>query len=638
MGGYRFVSANIRPHSDSPSPTRNTDGAPSAAADTVRHAPSLCMFDEFRNFALFDDNLDDSGDLLLDELESCIRCDAVDGLQDAFAAIAAAGAKGHWVAVAASYELGYALEPRLAPLLPDGYVPLLTAWIFRRAERMSATQTSDRIEHALSSQEEHQLLAGVADIRHSLSEIDYCSAVSRIRELIDAGDCYQVNFTLALTGCAYGSPLALYQALRLAQPVRHGTLIRHSDGAILSRSPELFVERHGSRLVCRPMKGTAARDSDPQALAESEKNRAENIMIVDLIRNDLGRLAPSGGVRVERLCEIEPYPSVWQMTSTVVAEPVSAKLPEIFRALFPCGSVTGAPKIRAMQVIHELESAPRGLYCGALGWIAPDGDFRFSVPIRTLEIDAEGQARLGLGSGIVADSEPQAEWAESLLKGRFLTDLKAGFGLIETLRCEPDAPVRYPLLELHLTRLAKSAETFGFVLDLDAVRSALENAAAAQHGPQRVRLILDPEGRFSISSTALETPPQDALPTVVVSSMRVSSRDPLLRHKTTARKFYDTELRRVMADGHFDALFLNEHGELAEGARSNVFLDLGEAYLLTPPLESGALDGIYRRKLLNQGKAKEARLTAADLSRARAIHLANAARGIFRVELIHAVQ
>jgi len=594
------------------------------------------MFDESSNFALFDDNFDESGDLLLTELETCIRCDAVDGLPDAFAAIAAASAKGRWVAVAASYELGYALEPRLTPLLPDGCGPLLSAWVFRRAERMSAKQTSDRIEHTLSSLGEHQRLAGVADITRSLSEIDYCSAVTRIRELIDAGDCYQVNFTISLTGRAYGSPLALYDALRRAQPVRHGALIRHSDGAILSRSPELFVERQGPRLLCRPMKGTAARDSDPQALAESEKNRAENIMIVDLIRNDLGRLAPSGGVRVERLCEIEAYPCVWQMTSTVVAEPVSADLPEMFRALFPCGSITGAPKIRAMEVIRELESRPRGVYCGALGWIAPDGDFRFSVPIRTLEIDAEGRTRLGLGSGIVADSEPQAEWAESLLKGKFLTDLKAGFRLIETLRCEPDAPERYPLLELHLARLARSAETFGFALHLDAVRSALEHAANALQGLQRVRLVLDPDGRFSLSSTALEAPRQDSRPTVVVSSYRVSSGDPLLRHKTTARELYDAELRRVMADGHFDALFFNERGELAEGARTNVFLDLGDAYLLTPPLESGALDGVYRRKLLNEGRAREIRLTAADLSRARAIHLANAARGLFRVELADA--
>lgn len=380
------------------------------------------------------------------------------------------------------------------------------------------------------------------------------------------------------------------------------------------------------------MKGTAARDSDPAALATSEKNRAENIMIVDLIRNDLGRLAPSGGVRVERLCEIEPYPSVWQMTSTVVAEPVAASLAEVFRALFPCGSVTGAPKIRAMQIIHELETASRGIYCGALGWIAPDGDFRFSVPIRTLEIGRDGHARLGLGSGIVADSEPAAEWAESLLKGRFLTDLQPTFGLIETLRCEPGAAEPYPLLARHFGRLVRSAAAFGFALDVDAIRRALNDRAKELSGPQRVRVQLAADGSFALSASALEDSAA-ATPTVVVSQHKISSRDPLLQHKTTARELYDAALRGAMAQGHFDALFFNERDELAEGARTNVYLDLGEDCLLTPPLHCGVLDGVYRRKLLDEGTARERCLTRADLSRARAVLLSNAARGLFRVEL-----
>ena len=596
------------------------------------------MFDESSCFALFDDNLDECGDLLLTDPLVCIRCDAVEDVPDAFAAIDAARIRGHWIAVAARYELGYALESRLLPLLPREGGPLLTAWVFRRAERMSAEQTADRFQRALSSLDEHRRLAGVAGLSSSLPEDDYCRAVARVGELIEAGDCYQVNFTISLSGQAYGSPLALYDVLRRAQPVRHGALICHTDGAILSRSPELFVERQGERLLCRPMKGTAARDSDPQFLAVSEKDRAENIMIVDLIRNDLGRLTPSGGVRVERLCEIEPYPSVWQMTSTVVAEPVTAGLAEVFRALFPCGSITGAPKIRAMEVIRELETDPRGIYCGALGWVAPDGDFRFSVPIRTLEMAADGQCRLGLGSGIVADSAPRSEWAEVLLKGRFLTDLKPGFGLIETLRCEPDTAARYPLLELHLARLSRSAETFGFALDLSKVHSALMRAAAGLQGLQRVRLELDHDGTFTISSTALEATPTRPLPTVVMSMQQVSSGDFLLQHKTTARALYDTELRRAVAAGHFDTLFLNERGELTEGARSTLFLDLGEPFLLTPPLASGVLDGIYRRKLLNEGLAHERRLMAADLSTAKAIHLANAVRGLVRVALADRVQ
>ncbi|AYH43199.1 aminodeoxychorismate synthase component I [Azoarcus sp. DN11] len=597
------------------------------------------MIDCTHEFALFDDNLDGSGDLLLLELEERILCRHATEIDAAFAAIERAQARGQWVAIAASYELGQLLEPHLRGTARDTGTdvdsPLLTAWVYGRAEHLSSTRTDECIAGALTRLDEHERLAGVMDLRCEIAEQDYCRAIAHIRAYIASGDCYQVNFTFALHGRLYGAPLALYQALRAAQPVRHGALISHAAGAILSRSPELFVERRGSRLTCRPMKGTAARDSDPQALASSEKNRAENIMIVDLIRNDLGRLAPSGGVRVERLCEIEPYPSVWQMTSTVVAEPVTASLAEIFRALFPCGSITGAPKIRAMEIIRELEQAPRGIYCGALGWIAPDGDFRFSVPIRTLEIDRDRHVRVGLGSGVVADSEPHGEWAESLLKGRFLTDLKPQFGLIETLRCEPGTAAPYPLLARHFERLARSAGTFGFALDTDALRAALSERASGLNGPHRVRVELAADGSFAISAHVLDdTAP--TTPTVVLSQRTLASNDPLLQHKTTARALYDSELHDAMANGHFDALFFNERGELAEGARSNVYLDLGDDCLLTPPLDSGVLDGVYRRKLLDEGKAREQRLTRADLTRARAILLSNAARGLFRVELTDA--
>lgn len=590
------------------------------------------MIDSAHEFALFDDNQNGKGDLLLSEPEEIIRCSGAGEIDDAFHAIERARLNGKWIAIAARYELGYALEPRLRALLGDDGAPLLTAWVYGRAERLAPSETDARIAAALARCDEHTRLGGLMELQREIAEDDYVRSVRRIRDYITAGDCYQVNFTFALRGRLYGSPLALYRALRAAQPVRHGALICHADGAILSRSPELFVERRGDRLRCRPMKGTAARDSDPAALTSSEKNRAENIMIVDLIRNDLGRLAPSGGVRVERLCEVEPYPSVWQMTSTVVAEPVKAGLADVFRALFPCGSVTGAPKIRAMQIIHELETTPRSIYCGALGWIAPDGDFRFSVPIRTLEVGRDGEARLGLGSGIVADSEPAAEWAESLLKGRFLTGLRPAFGLIETLRCEPGAAEPYPLLDRHFARLARSATVFGFVLDLDAIRRALIDKARALSGTQRVRVELAADGSFALSASPLGDD-SAATPTVVVSTRTVSSADPLLLHKTTARELYDAELRAAMAQGHFDALFFNERDELAEGARTNVYLDLGGDCLLTPPLRCGVLDGVYRRKLLDEGKAREQCLTRADLSRARAILLSNAARGLFRVEL-----
>jgi len=591
------------------------------------------MLDSPSPFALFDDNLDKRGDLLLSDLEEHIACRASDDVAAAFTAIAAAQARGRWVAIAASYELGYALEPKFPPRRTVDDELLLEAWVFRRAERVADTGTAVALEQALGRLPEDERVSGVASIALDLAESDYLAPVARIRELIEAGDCYQVNYTLALRGEAYGSPLALYRRLRLSQPVRYGTFIHHSAGAILSRSPELFVERSGATLTCRPMKGTAPRGVSGEALAASEKDRAENVMIVDLLRNDLARLGPAGGVTVTGLCEVEAYPSVWQMTSTIIAESVRADLETVFRALFPCGSVTGAPKIRAMQIIRELEPHPRGLYCGALGWISPNGDFRFSVPIRTLELDAGGKVRMGIGSGIVADSDPHGEWAECMLKARFVTSLEAEFSLIETLRCEPGSAAPYPLLELHLERLAASGRRFRFRFDLPSIRAALLAEASVLAGAHRVRLQLDPSGRFVIKSAALEAAVANELPRVVVSPQRISSRDPLRRHKTTVRHAYDGELARVTEAGHFDALFINELGELAEGARTNVFLDLGDGLLSTPPLASGALDGVYRRKLLADGRAVERRLSLRDLVNANAVYVANAVRGLVRVEL-----
>lgn len=573
-------------------------------------------------FALFDDNLAGEGDLLLDTLRRTITCSSADEVDSVFDEIEAARREGCWVAVAAAYELGQVFEPHL----PKASGTLLTAWVFERAQRMQTTQTDALIAERLGGLDEHQRLAAVADLRAGIGRDAYVAHVERIRAWIESGDCYQVNYTFPLYGQCLGDPLSLYATLRARQPVRYGAYLQHADGAILSRSPELFVERHGHRLNCRPMKGTAPREADPEVVLGSDKNRAENVMIVDLIRNDLGRLAPPGGVRVDSLFNIEAYPSLWQMTSAVSAEPVEADLLTIFRALFPCGSVTGAPKIRAMQIIDELEDAPRGLYCGALGWIAPDGDFRFSVPIRTLQIDSGGRFRCGIGSGIVADSEPAQEWEECLLKGRFLTGIEAPFGLIETLRCEAGAPTPYPRLQRHLARLAASASSLGLACDLQAFEAALLRHAQALSGLHRVRLELHADGEISISGAPFEdvNGPVD----VAFAHRRVRSSDPLLRHKTTARALYDEASRTAEATGLFDLIFLNERGEVAEGARSTVFVDCGDGVLLTPPLSCGALDGVLRRELLDAGRAREAVIELDVLESASALYIGNALRGL----------
>ena len=573
--------------------------------------------------ALFDDNLVEHRARRLHGLIDTVCCDTPGGLDAAFARIEAASAAGHWVALAAAYELGYALEPRLAPLRPASAVPLLRAWIFAEGELLDDAGC----EQWLADQDDGRA-TGLMELSADLHVADYLAAVARIKQYIREGDCYQANFTFGSHGRAYGHPARLYRKLREAQPVRYGALIAHADGCLMSRSPELFVARSGDTLTCKPMKGTAPIDAPPTALTASEKNRAENLMIVDLLRNDLGRLAPPGGVRVPALFEAEAYRTVWQMTSTVTAAPVRAGLADIFRDLFPCGSVTGAPKIRAMQIIRELERGPRGIYCGALGWIAPGGDFQFNVPIRTLDIAADGALRSHTGSGIVDDSVASDEWAECRLKQAFLKCLPGDLRLIETLRFDGRS---IPWLDDHLARLARSAAALGMACDPDAVRAALAAATAPLSGEQRVRLTLGHAGDLDIATEPLS--PLSGPQTVCLADETLDSTDPLLPHKTTARTLYDRQLKAAIARGHFDALFFNERGQLAEGARSSVFVAV-DGGIFTPPLQAGLLDGVCRRRALREGFARERTLTRDDLARADRLWVGNALRGRVEVTLV----
>lgn len=593
----------------------------------------MAIFQPGGSFALFDDA--SGGARIFHAPAGVLYCAEPEGLDGFFSEIRAAAAAGRWVVLAADFEAGYWLERRLAPLARAGGA--LSALVFDSLTHLSCQETEAFLAARLAEIPAHQRIAGVCEVRSDTEEGAFTAAVQRIREYIAAGDCYQVNFTYGLDCVTYGHPLALYARLRTAQPVAYGAWVEFPERQILSLSPELFLERNGSRLLSRPMKGTAPRGADETedailatALCASTKERAENVMIVDLIRNDLGRLATPGSVVVERLCAVETYPTVFQMVSDVAAEVPEADFADIFRALFPCGSITGAPKIRAMQIIRELELAPRGLYTGTLGWLAPDGDFRLNVAIRTLVLQ-EGRGRLGIGAGIVADSEPSRELAECRSKARFLTDLRPGFQLIESLRLEAGEPQPFPLLELHLERLAASAASLGFALDSGRVRQQLlEHALGQPDGIHKTRLLLHADGSISLDSSTLAAP--SAAPVgVVMAAERVDSRNPLLRHKTSVRPLYDGELARL-APGAFDALFLNERGELCEGARSNLFVQL-DGRLYTPPLASGLLGGVMRRKLLMEGRAEERMLYLQDLRRAEAIYLSNAVRGLLSAVL-----
>lgn len=587
-------------------------------------------------FAVFEDTLAEPRQLvLLRGLHSVIELTVTDALEEVFERIDAARAQGLWVVIAAHYELGYTLEPKLRDLIPrTAPTTLLKAWLFSDRIDLAGESLAAFWAEELQALPAMQREAGLLSLQAAWTSDKHATATTQILQAIRDGECYQVNLTMPLNGEFYGHPLALYTRLRAEQSVAYSTLLRDGDDWILSLSPELFVERTQDTLTCRPMKGTAARGRDAfdddtrgRALLASEKNRAENLMIVDLIRNDLGKLAPAGGVKTLNLFQLERYETVFQLTSTIRATAVTAPLPEILAALFPCGSITGAPKIRAMQIIAEQEAAPRGLYCGALGWLAPTGDFRFSVPIRTLLATPDRRIRLDVGSGIVADSDPAAEYQESLLKASFARRLTEDVQLIETLRWEPGAGI--PLLPRHLARLARSALALGFDFRQEAFSRALAGATdTLPPHPHRIRAVLGRRGEITITVAPLE--PLGPDPRVCLADDFLDPADPRLRYKTTARAFYDQALARALAHGCFDLLYFNTRGELCEGARSNVFIER-DGQLLTPPCHSGLLPGVMREQLLDDGRAHEALLYRDDLLHADRVWISNALRGLVAV-------
>jgi len=539
-----------------------------------------------------------------------------------------------------SYELGHhivGVEPRADT---PGAPPLAQVLLFERCDELSQSEVADWLAAQAAAD---NTPAGVAGIRANVSEAQFVDAIQRIRDYIAAGDTYQVNYTYRLHFDAFGSLFALYQRLRARQPVPYGALIGFDDGrAVLSLSPELFVRKEGETLTARPMKGTAPAAADEAenarraaALAADPKNRAENLMIVDLLRNDIGRVATTGSVEVPKLFEVTRFSSVLQMTSTVQARlRDDATLGEIFNALYPCGSITGAPKKRTMEIIAELEPEPRGIYTGAIGWFAPDGDFCLNVPIRTLTLQAEQNGIrigvMGVGAGIVYDSEPHDEFAECQLKARFLTGLSNDFELFETMHATREAGPRH--LERHLQRLASSARYFGFAWDEAAARAYLTLACQALPAgqPHRLRLAMNSAGAFAVQTGAL-APLQEPV-RVLLADEATDSGDLFLRHKSTVREHYDAAWKAADAQGAFDKLFFNERGELTEGGRSNVFIRM-DGMWITPPLSTGILPGVMRAVIIDAWGAQEHIVTREMLLAAEEIVVCNSLRGAMRASL-----
>jgi len=558
-----------------------------------------------------------------------IRADRPQELAPALAALESARGAGNYVAGYFSYEAGYALEPRLAARMPPKRgLPLLWFGVF------GAPQTAP--DTALAAWRRGRAYAG--PLTPEWDAAAYGARFDRVKALIAAGDIYQANLTLRAGFAFAGDPLALYARLRGAAGGRYGAYVDDGARQILSLSPELFFEVSPDGVIrTKPMKGTAARGDDPvadglarNALAESTKNRAENLMIVDLMRNDLGRIAELGSVAVEGLFAVETYPTVHQMVSTVSARlQPGIGAAELVRALFPCGSVTGAPKIRAMEIIADLEASPRGVYCGAVGFFAPDGTARFNVAIRTLTISGN-RGELGIGGAIVQDSEGAAEYAEALLKARYFTTTRRPLELIETLRWS--VAEGFVRRDRHLDRMAASALALGLPFDraraLDVLDEAVFALALPEQDPcaHRLRLTLDETGEIACTTARLGPSPD--VWTCQISPERVCGTDLLARHKTNWRDLYETEFARSGVD---EVIFLNQRGELAEGSRSTIFV-ARDGLLLTPPLAAGALDGVLRRALIAEGRAVETTLMPQDLQ--GEFYLGNSLRGLVPALLI----
>jgi para-aminobenzoate synthetase / 4-amino-4-deoxychorismate lyase len=557
-------------------------------------------------------------------------------LQQLWAACTATdeASRSYHAIVLADYEVGSWFEPRLKIDAEEHSWAPFQAWLFSEATWLPNLAFEKWLSQSLEKTGATKRPSGIAAMRAELSELEYLAAVQSALEHIACGDIYQVNLTWRIDFTFFGSSLALYRKLRQSQPVNHGAYLLLPERTILSLSPELFLERCGDELVSKPMKGTRARAGEngaDQAMAKalqlSEKDQAENLMIVDLIRNDLGKIAQIGSVQVDRLFAIEQYPTVYQMVSQVSGRVPDRSLFHTLNALFPSGSVTGAPKIRAMEIISRLERSSRGIYTGAIGHIKPGGDFAFNVAIRTIELMPGNRGRLHVGSGIVADSSANSEYAECWSKARFLTELRSDFALLETLLLEQG---ELPRLDAHLNRLKASARFFGFDYSESHIRAALHNTQTKRlEGPHRVRLTLDKDGKIEVQVRGLIDLPEQL--SFIIAPERLDSSDPLLRHKTTARSLYDSVLHRLKTEC-FDALFLNEREELTEGARSNVFL-LKNGEWFTPPVESGLLDGVMRQEILRTKPVHIQKLYRNDLLTADAVFLSNALRGLVRVSL-----
>ncbi len=537
----------------------------------------------------------------------------------------------HFVAGYIAYETGYLLHQKLYPH-SENRPPVFRFGVYN--DPVCFDHRSGCFNRKLPVQnEEKSGTFSVEDIHPVIQREEYTANVDRIRKYIEEGYTYQVNYTTKLNFSFSGSPVALYAILRKAQPTAYSALIRRGNRWILSFSPELFFKIENGIITSRPMKGTISRgrtnaedEMHAERLRNDEKNRAENLMIVDLLRNDIGTMAETGSVKVPSLFDVEKYRTVMQMTSTVTGK-LKNQLSwyDIFSNMFPCGSVTGAPKLRTMEIISELEPHTRGIYTGAIGMIKPGGDAVFNVPIRTIEIK-DDRGSMGIGSGIVWDSDPGAEYEECLLKAHFLTQPYKPVELIESMRYENG----YYRLEMHLARMMDSANYFDIPVDRESIQQALTGYEKnlTTNCVYKIRLTLQEDGFIAIEHAAIPASIEQPV-RLKICTTPTDSTDRFLYHKTNRRELYRSEFKKAHEEGYFDVLFRNERGEVTEGAITNIYIKQN-GILYTPPLESGLLNGVYRRMMLEEGRVREKAFTLEDLMNAEEIYISNSVRGILR--------
>jgi para-aminobenzoate synthetase / 4-amino-4-deoxychorismate lyase len=562
--------------------------------------------------------------------------DRLEDIPRLFREIEVALDQGLWVAGYLAYECGYYFEQ-----FPNIAVPKPLAWfgVYEQARIFEHFRAAHDREYAADppESESSSLFEPVAaKVALEIPKETYVAAIARIKEHLAAGDTYQVNFTDRLAFDSALSPADVFSALSARQRVAYSAFLNIERGPVISLSPELFFKTEGDRIITRPMKGTIPRGLDradderiANVLRNDEKNRAEHVMIVDLLRNDLGRICRPGTVQVQHPFSVERYDTLHQMTSTVVGclKP-RLSFYDIFQGLFPSGSITGAPKHRTMQIIHELERKPRGVYTGAIGFITPKRSAVFNVAIRTLVMQS-GNVSMGVGGGIVADSDPDDEYRECLLKASFVTLRSEPFRLIETMLWDGE----FKRQSLHLDRMESSALYFDFPFDRVRIASTLadlsSSPAFARGTRQRIRLTLAASGEFTTEVSSY--PDQPTQIQIWLTDERTSSSDLFRRHKTTRRELFDRLYAKAREHGFDDVIFTNEKGEITEGAISNVFIERG-GKLLTPPVRSGVLPGILRGHILaTHAGSEEAVLYVSDLKSADGIYLCSSLRGLRRV-------